>query len=314
MRRCAQRSATPNRMSDVHALKAQGLNNVQIGEKLGLSRHAVRRRLAGSVSTAQGEVKWGHGAAKLVKPATKEATEVVVFLSDMHFPYQDDGAIASALNLVATLKPHRLTLNGDIADFFQTSRFNTSGLREDELQNDIDQANAFRADCREAIGDGLIEETLGNHDSRISTFVAAKAGPLKSLRCLKPAELFEYRLHGITEHPGCGFLLRPTFLVKHGTIVRGEAGASAKAEQALAGISGISGHTHRLATYRRAGYAQRSWTEQGALCRIDPDYVVGRPNWTQGCAVGEFSTRSDSFAIHEVAFVDGKLRLGREAF
>src|SRR3954471_2415166 len=29
---------------------------------------------------------WGHGQAELVKPSTREATELVVFLSDMHFP------------------------------------------------------------------------------------------------------------------------------------------------------------------------------------------------------------------------------------
>lgn len=301
-------------MSDVHALKAQGLNNVQIGEQLGLSRHAVRRRLAGSVATRDVQVKWGHGKAKLVKPATKEATELVVFGSDFHFPYQDQAAVDSFLALVAAVKPHRVVLNGDIGDFFQLSRFNTSGLREDKLQEEIDDANMFRLNVREVALDAVLDETEGNHDNRIISYVANKAGALKSLRALQPVELFWYTETRTNWHPGCGFLLRPNFLVKHGTVVRGEAGASAKAEFTTAGISGISGHTHRLATYRREGYTQRSWVEQGCLCRVDPDYVVGRPNWTQGCAVGEFSTKTDAFTIHEVPFVDGKLRLGREAF
>lgn len=299
---------------DVHRLKGLGLNNVEIGNQLGLSRDAVRRLLAKQPEVGRQEVKWGHGAARPVHPATKEATELVVFGSDFHFPYQDNQAIASFLNLINQIKPDRVVLNGDIADFFQLSRFNTTGLREEHLQEEIDQANDFRRQVRVAAPDAVIDETEGNHDNRVRTYVAVKAGALKSLRALKPDELFQYRDLGIQAHPGAGFLLRPHFLVKHGTIVRGEAGASAKAELMAAGVSGVSGHTHRLARYTKAGYVQREWLEQGCLCRTDPDYVTGAPNWRQGCAIGEFSTRTDTFVLHEVPFVDGRLRFGRESW
>jgi hypothetical protein len=108
--------------------------------------------------------------------------------------------------------------------------------------------------------------------------------------------------------------LRPEFLVEHGTLIRGEAGASAKAELNAAGISGISGHTHRLGTFRKAGYVQRQWTEQGGLMRLDPDYVVGLPNWQQGIVVGEFSTKSDAFVTYEVPAVEGQLRFGGNSY
>lgn len=257
-------------------------------------------------------IKWGHGAAKLVKPATREETELVVFGSDFHFPYHEPGAIASFLNLVAQLQPHRVVLNGDVADFFQLSRFNISGDREDKLGDDITQANNFRADVRSAAPNAVIDETEGNHDNRVITYLIKNGPALRSLPALQPKELFLYDELEINPHPGCGFLLRPNFLVKHGTMVRGEGGATAKAELASAGVSGISGHTHRLARYRKTGYVQREWLEQGCLCRVDPDYVTGAPNWQQGCAVGEFGR--DSFAIHEVPFISGRLRLGIQAY
>ena len=81
-----------------------------------------------------------------------------------------------------------------------------------------------------------------------------------------------------------------------------------------AGISGISGHTHRLAPYKKSGYTPRVWWEQGCLCRLDPDYIIGKPNWEQGVMVGEFSTKTDSFVLHPVPFLDGKLRFGRESY
>lgn len=261
------------------------------------------------------DTKWGYGAAKPVRPATKERTEIVAFLSDIHVPYHDPAAVGAALILIEAIKPHRVVLNGDVADFFQLSRFNVSGERIDKLQEEIDAANAIRRAVREAAPNAAIEETQGNHDHRVISYVEANARALSSLRALEPGKLFEYAELGITWHPGPGFLLRPHFLVKHGDIVRGEAGATAKAELAKAGVSGISGHTHRLATYRKAGYGTpRQWTEQGGLMRLDPDYVVGPPNWTQGVVVGEFSTRSTAFVTHEVPFIDGALRLGLDRY
>lgn len=289
-------------------LLAEGLNKTEVGRKLGLSRHQVRRLVAKDFDAPA--VKWGHGAAKLVKSKTNET---VVFGSDFHFPYQDNGAIESFLWMVQSLQPDRVVLNGDINDFFQLSRFNTGLHRVDELQNEIDMANEFRRLVRTKAPNAVIDETEGNHDNRIRTYVEKNARSLQSLRALQPEALFRYKELEINHHPGCGFLLRPEFVVKHGTIVRGEAGATAKAELAAAGISGISGHTHRLARYRKAGYVQREWLEQGALCRMDPDYIPGGPpNWTAGCAVGEFS--GDLFVLHEVPYISGKLRFGSERY
>jgi predicted phosphodiesterase len=259
-------------------------------------------------------VAWGHGAAKLVRPATKAATETVVFLSDLHVPYHDPEVVGAALNLIRDVAPDRVVLNGDLADFFQLSRFNTALERIDHLQEEVDAANAIRRAVREAAPDAVLDETVGNHDSRIVTYVQKNARALTSLRALDPASLFEYAELAITSHPEAGFLLRPEYLVKHGSIVRKGAGSTAKAELANAGISGISGHTHRLSTFRQAGYSPRQWTESGCMCLTSPDYVVGAPDWTQGIVIGEFSTKTNAYVTHEVPFLDCALRLGRERF
>lgn len=238
----------------------------------------------------------------------------MVFLSDPHFPHADEKVVAAALRLVKSVKPHRVVLNGDTNDFFQLSRFNTSLERLDSLQDEIDAGNDYRARVRKAAPNAVIDHNDGNHDSRIKTYVAQNARALKSLRALDPDSLFEFEENEIESHPGAGFRLRKEFIVKHGTIVRGESGATAKAEFMLAGVSGASGHTHRLATYRKAGYVNRTWTELGCMCLLTPDYAVGSPNWVQGCAVGEFSTRTAAYAVHEVPFVEATLRLGLKRF
>jgi hypothetical protein len=206
-------------------------------------------------------------------------------------------------------------LNGDICDFFQLSRFNRDGTREDQLQEELDQGNAFRAAVREAAPDAVIDETEGNHDRRIRDWLGANAPRSKGCGCCN------HRCCSSTgrNHHGASRLRVPTpraiSLFDTGPSSGKAQATSAKGELDNAGISGWSGHTHRLATFRKNGYRSLQWTEQGGFMRLDPDYIAGgKPDWTQGCVVGEFSTRSDSFSVSEVPFVDGKLRLGREAF
>lgn len=251
--------------------------------------------------------EWGYGAAKLLKPSTKESIEVVAFLSDIHVPYQDPGVVESALALVRDLQPHRVVINGDVCDFVSLSRFSTSLDRFINLQAEINEANEFRAAVREAAPNAELIEVEGNHDARLTAYIKQNAAALSSLEALDPKKLYRYGELGIQWVPGAGFLQRPEFLVKHGTFVRWDAGASAKAEYAQAGISGISGHTHRLGAYRRSGYIERQWTEQGCLCRLDPEYITGAPNWAQGMCVGHFSTKSDAFVVETVQTFDGRL-------
>ena len=254
-------------------------------------------------------IEWGQGRAKLVDNITTTGdTEVVVFISDIHVPYQDIGLLESSIDMIRELQPDRVVINGDVADFFQLSHFNTTRSRIDELQSDIDLGNDVRRRIREAAPNAILDETEGNHDNRLTTYIERNAAALKSLRALKPEKMFLYDELEINWHPGCGFLLRPHFLVKHGTFVSDTPGGSAKKELTRAGISGISGHVHRLQTYRISGYSYRQWTEQGGLMRLDADYVKGGvPNWQQGICIGEFSVSTDSFVVHEIPVFQGKL-------
>lgn len=251
--------------------------------------------------------EWGTGMARLVAPSTTEEAEIVLFLSDIHVPYQDKALMESTYELIELMQPHRIVINGDVADFFNLSHFDKKRQHDDDLQSDISDSNEIRRKIREAAPDAWIDETEGNHDSRLITYIELNAPALRSLSSLKPQQLLGYDELDIHWHSGAGFLLRPEFLVRHGTRANQGAGASAKAEFMNAGISGITGHTHRLGTYRKSGYTQRQWTEQGCLCRLDPDYVKGgAPDWQQGCAIGEFSTKSNAFVIHEIPAFNGK--------
>lgn len=257
---------------------------------------------------------WGYGAAPLVEPSTSEDTEVVMFLSDIHAPYQDNELVRSAMRLIKKVQPHRVVLNGDISDFFALSRFNLGLERLDDLQDEIDIANGIREKVRNAAPNTHIVETEGNHDARLNKYILENGRALASLKALEPANLFRYNELGIDWYPGAGFRQREQFLVKHGTVIRKDAPNSAKAEMELAGISGVSGHTHRLGKYNKGGYINREWTEGGCLCRLDPDYIIGQPNWQNGIVIGQFSTKSQNFMTELVQAYDGKLLYGGKRY
>ena len=104
----------------------------------------------------------------------------------------------------------------------------------------------------------------------------------------------------ITHWPTNGFRLREDFLVEHGATVRAHAGATAKARLEATLISGVMGHTHRMAPAVRSGYRDLRWYETGCLCMLNPDYVKGEANWQQGFWIGVFSTKTGNFNIQTI--------------
>jgi hypothetical protein len=248
-------------------------------------------------------------APKLVDAATTEDVEVVVFLSDLHVPYEDKKAVRAVIDLIEDLQPHRIVLNGDIQDFYRVSRFDKDWERTDTLQDEIDTGNFYRMKFRDAAPNAVIDETEGNHEARLGIYLDRNADALGSLRSLRLPALLQHKTYQITGHGDEGFLLRPDFWIKHGEIARQDAGMSAKAQMLKAFTNGLTGHTHRLGEFTvRVGMGKvYRWFENGCLCNIDDaDYIRGgAPNWMQGFSVGQFSTNSDKFKVELVEVEDG---------
>lgn len=91
--------------------------------------------------------------------------------------------------------------------------------------------------------------------------------------------------------------------MRHGTHVRKHAGLSARAEFDDALTSGISGHTHRMATYSKSSEGgEFSWTEAGHLQNNPCEWHPTRADWHQGVVVGEFEVDGNAFEITPVRF------------
>lgn len=239
------------------------------------------------------------------RPSSYEA-ERVLFLSDLHFPFQDQPVLDQVISLICDDSFDRIVINGDLVDFYDISRFVSK--KHVPIEDELKLTKTFLSQLR-TVYDGPIDYTIGNHELRMEMYLRTDAKKLAGLECLELPNLLELDGFGITLHDEEGFLLRPHFLVYHGTVVRKHSGWSAKGELEKWGVSGISGHTHRLESYHVTNMqGTRAWWEQGCLCSVDAEYVTGVPNWQQGFAIGEFSYDSRWFHVERVPVLGGRLR------
>ncbi len=227
----------------------------------------------------------------------------------MHCPFQDDEAVGAALEFVKWFKPKTLFFLGDLVDFYAISNFKRNPQRRLELQDEIDAATSILGMFRHGLPSADTTLLRGNHELRHQSYLWGVAPELSGLRSIKLDELLELKKLKI-KYVESGSMMFHGLLIKHGNIVRQHSCYSARAEQERNGVSGVSGHTHRLGQiFKRDFGGEYTWVESGCLCRTDEvEYLEGQTaNWQQGITVGFFKGGSGRFSISPIPIVGGKL-------
>lgn len=230
------------------------------------------------------------------KPIIKKtAFTTVAFVGDTHGRFVDDQALNIACSIISEANIDILVHLGDVGDFYSVSKYIKNPARRLQLQDDVEEAAIILGRLDQAVSEDtrkiLIE---GNHEVRIKRYIESNAPALATIEDLQVKRLlgldsigWEYIDHDIE--------LFPEFLVKHGNRVAQHSGYTARAELQAAWMSGISGHTHRLAlhefTSRRnfiRGERPSFWIENGCLCENEMEYTAGNGNWQQGFTIIKF--------------------------
>lgn len=215
-----------------------------------------------------------------------KAGQSTVIVSDIHAPYEDWTALDIVVALLADIKPDYLVILGDGIDCALLSKF----LPSPETPTLEVEIRAFRKilDIFEAVAPEATKiYTYGNHEDRYRKWMWSDVKHLLAddlFPSLEGAKLLNieksWSIYGYNQELDMG-----TLRLHHGDIVRKGAGASAKAEFERRLVSGISGHTHRQALYRRtAGNQDFVWAENGCLCKIALPYTR-EPDWQQGFTI-----------------------------
>lgn len=235
----------------------------KLKERLEATRHSVRRGI------------------------TMEKGRVLVF-SDAHF-YPDDETTAfrALLECIKEFKPEIIVCNGDAFDGASISRHPRIGWDskpsvKEELEavtyhlNQIEEASTFKSN---------LIWSLGNHDARMETFLAANAPQFEGVKgfCLKD--------HFPHWQPCWSYWINDETVIKHKW--KGSFGAG-RANALNSGKHFVTGHTHVLAVQPITDYnGTRYGVQTGMLANPDgdqfSDYTEDNPkDWRSGFAMLTF--------------------------
>lgn len=235
--------------------------------------------------------------------------KTIFFFSDIHEPHSDQKALAAAENVCRHIKPEIIVNLGDLLDFYTISRYDKDPARKETLQDELDLGTAFFRRIRKDHPDAEIFWKEGNHEERLRKYLWSKARELSCLRALDLTELMGLKDLGIRFVRAGERLKIGPLVVSHGHVVRGNSGYSANGEMTKRGVSGISGHTHRLGqVFHTNDRGSASWVEAGCLCKLDAEYIGDyAPNWQHGCVVGHWIKAHDvnRISLQVVPIIDG---------
>lgn len=242
--------------------------------------------------------------------AKKGRSYDVVRLSDWHVPFHDEDAIEVAFEFCKHLQPKIIVVD-ELHDFYAISRYDKDPKRKtgEHLQSELDTVNGYLAQLRSICPKARIVMLASNHLDRLKKYLWKKAPELNGLDALRLENLIRLKENKIEYHKD--FVFR-NFLFKHGNIVRKHSSYTAKGEFLDEGMSGMTGHTHRLGQYyvtQRGG--KYTWVECGCLCITETaEYINGVPNWQHGVGLVSFKGNSDHFDARPIPIIDYEILFG----
>lgn len=223
----------------------------------------------------------------------------IAFISDEHYPFQDEKARNIALQVVHEFSPDEMIVGSDGIDFYSLSYFdkNPETLKQNGLQNVIDAWVSGQKEWTSACPQATKRHIIGNHEVRYTHYLWQNP-ELCDLDVLKLSSVLNFPVCGIKGEPEEEIVYNDLLSVRHGSVIRKNSGATALAEleKDRYSISTLSGHSHRggntLATARGVVYQAQ---EGFCLCGLEPEYVK-HPNWQQGIVLANIT---DKFVYFE---------------
>ncbi len=226
-------------------------------------------------------------------------------LCDMHVPFEDKVAVNAAFEFVTRIQPDEIIID-EWHDFYSVSRFIKDPERKTSLQKELKSVFAYMKDLRKRCPDAKITLLESNHTRRLQKYLWSKAEELSHLDCLSLPSLMKIGELNIDYKPFVAY--RGVYIEKHGDIVRKYSAYTAHWEFEREGMSGASGHTHRLSKfYHTVRGGRYQWMECGCLCSLTPEYFEGIPDWQHGIGLTQFKGNTKHFCASELPVISGEI-------
>ena len=200
----------------------------------------------------------------------------ILILSDIHFPYQDNKALELALNYGLENKVNAVYLNGDIADFYQCSRF-TKDRRLRDMAGELEMVRGFLKMLQELFKCPIYYK-IGNHEKRYEDYLMIKAPELLGIDDFKLEQLLRFREFGVTLVKDKQMAMAGKLPILHGHEWFGGFAPPVNPARGLflkAKESCLVGHHHRTSEHTEkslSGEVTTTWST-GCLCGLEPEYA-----------------------------------------
>jgi predicted phosphodiesterase len=232
-----------------------------------------------------------------------------IIISDLHFPYQHNQAITSALEYGLKKNVNFILINGDLLDFAQISRHERE-WRQRSPYEEFESARQFLRELRKAFPKAQIVFKEGNHDERWEKWLYVKAPELfddPEFQLEVRLKLGELKIEIVKDR-------RPVSIGKlnvlHGHEMAGSSGgvnpARATFLKTLDNV--LVGHYHRTSSHVEATFGGDVISVQsvGCLCTLNPYYMrVNKHN--HGFAHIEHDFSTGEYHLENLKIIKGKV-------
>lgn len=215
------------------------------------------------------------------------ATKNILFLSDIHFPYQDDIALNLAITYGLQKKVDCIWLNGDIMDMYGAS--DHEKLPDHAMiHEEFEVMSDFLSQLRKLFPKASIYYKEGNHERRWTRLLMRKASELIGMKEFELniiLKLEEFKIHWIPNETLVKF---GDLNVIHGNEFKGGGGVNpARALYMRAKANVIAGDKHKTGENIENNLNNELVTTYsvGCLCDLNPKYIpFGHTIWNVGFA------------------------------
>lgn len=235
-----------------------------------------------------------------------------VIVNDIHIPKQSKPAVQAFLKAVELIKPHGITLNGDIMDCGTFSRHDINKQPKcnwsdsqfyQRSKHEYAQMNDFLDKIDRAAPKARKRYELGNHEVWIQEFIKESPESRESLFGFEPRLSLKKRGYTVYQY---GDIMRVGKLrVTHGLY---SCKNHAKKHLDVMGKSILYGHLHNIEVASKVSpeaISHMAWAN-GCLCEMNPAYLRNKPqDWNHGFAV-VYVWPSGVFQVDLVRIQNGK--------
>lgn len=233
----------------------------------------------------------------------------VAILSDLHIPFHDPAALEVALTHSEQRKPTIILLNGDIADHYAQSFWQTDP-RLRNFPEEVRQVKFFLRGLRKRFPRAKIIYKLGNHEERWDRYLRHKAPELLGVDEFDWKNVFhlaEYKIDLVDSK-------KPIRLGKlnviHGHEYRFAISSPVNPARGLY-LKGqahtLGGHFHQTSQHSAKSIEQHvvgAWSV-GCLCDLHPEYAPLN-NWNHGFAFVA-AEKCGTFNVDNYKIISGKV-------